>query len=860
MPEFPYFKSNMSDFPSLNGLDGQSYRDTFDYSKYQRPAVLRLLSVPWKSDYADVVRFSDERSRDSWLTNHDGLTVEYSTPWLKIPAQSVNVPLPYERAAHFNYLYVDIPQMPVDDSNEPTRLCYFIRSVGYAAPSTTTIELELDFWQTYGYRMEVSSLMLERGHAPMYRVSVDEFLEDPINTNRYLLAQDVNYSTGSDRVASVDHRDIGAGDKWLLLALPITPGDLANIGAGAASSSTPPAYSDTAARNGYQLAVSGYNWSANGYSYANATLPASSGLSSDSRTLDGCKLYACPYRLGASASLASMAIQAPHVLASVRYVAIIPEALIEPENISPISIFGATWYSVKANPQVEIKPFELTRENINLPDYAADIAKLYTAPYTRLMIQDQEGRGFEVRIEDIAGNELEFNMDVALSSASLLWNIEAVNIGTDSAESITWKTLDGETASTLYGSDLAAHMLEWGIPTYSVTLSAGALEAARKWKDLEAQRQAALNTYHQAVRAANTSLANTQATNYTINTNAGNTARTNSSNTTATNQAATDNTTEETTARSGIAGWQNTTTTSNKDANNSLNDDRAKTANDIQALSLVQSNQLAAISAATSIGASITGVAGSVMTGNPQGAAAGTANVIGTAVVTHTAITNDSNLSQAVQDANTYMKNRAASAATDISINTNALNSNTVSYQNDQATHTTTNNNTLRSTLTTNNNSLLTGNTSNTTGTSDSNASYTRADSVTAAKENLEQAQRAAENALKSASMSLVDVGSTTGDNALDALARRAFTIKAVTQSDYALRATADYFTRYGYALNAPIYPNSWLEQGEWCYWKGSRAIIKGDVPDMYRTALEGLFERGFTVWATPEEVGNYGL
>ena len=149
-------------------------------------------------------------------------------------------------------------------------------------------------------------------------------------------------------------------------------------------------------------------------------------------------------------------------------------------------------------------------------------------------------------------------------------------------------------------------------------------------------------------------------------------------------------------------------------------------------------------------------------------------------------------------------------------------------------------------------------NAANSANTSNANAGYTRADSITASKENLEQAQRAAENALSSASMSLLEAGSTTGDNALDALARRAFTIKTVTQSDYALKATADYFTRYGYALNAPIYPNSWLEQGEWCYWKGSRAIIKGDVPDMYRTALESILEQGFTVWSSPENVGNY--
>lgn len=822
MPEFPYFKSNMSDYPSLNGLDGQSYRDTFDYSKYQRPAVLRLLSVPWKADYADVVRFQDERSRDTWLSNHDGLTVEYSTPWLKIPAQSANVPLPYERAAHFNYMYVDIPQMPVDDSNEPTRLCYFIRSVRYAAPSTTTLELELDFWQTYGYRMAVSSLMLERGHAPMYRVSVDEFLEDPINTNGYLLAQDVNYSNGSERVAAADHRAIGAGYKWLLLALPITPTDLANIGGGTASSSTQPTYSDTADRNGYQLAVSGYQWAANGYSYANAALPASSGLSSDSRTLDGCKLYACPYDSGASASLASMAIQAPHVLASARYVAIIPEALIEFENIPSISLFGATWYSIKANPQVELEPFELTRENIGLPDYAADIAKLYTAPYTRLMIQDQEGRGFEVRIEDIAGNELDFNMDVALSSATLLWNLEAVNVGTDSAESITWKTLDGQITSTLYGSDLAAHMLEWGIPTYSVTLSAGALEAARKWKDLEAQRQAALNTYHQAVRAANTALANTQAANATAVTNTSNAGNTATANQTISNTRDNTITTQNTTTNSALAALSHQQAYDLSAADDEFQMYAVDVGNWGSAMAGVN-NAVGALASGNALGAMSTGFGAALsITTNQAMADLAEAALLakqGATVGYIDSVASTQNTATANNNAT------AVNAATSINSNNVALNNT---------------------------------NAANSANTSNANAGYTRADSVTAAKENLEQAQRAAENALKSAALSIVDVGSATGDNALDALARRAFTIKAVTQSDYALKSTADYFTRYGYALNAPIYPDSWLEQGEWCYWKGSRAIIDGDVPDMYRTALESILEQGFTVWSSPENVGNY--
>ena len=656
----------------------------------------------------------------------------------------------------------------------------------------------------------------------MYRTTVDEFLEDPINNNGYLLAQDVNYSNGSERVASADHRALGAGDKWLLLALPITPTDLANVGTGSASSSTPPAYSDTADRNGYQLAVSGYNWSANGYSYANATLPASSGLSSDHRTLDGCMLYACAYDLGASAALASIALTAPQILAAARYIAIVPSALINYENLPPINLFGATFWVVKSNPQVDVESFELTRENINLPDYAADIAKLYTSPYTRLMIQDQEGRGFEVRIEDIAGNALDFNIDVALSSVALLWNIEAVNIGTDSAESITWKTLDGQITSTLYGSDLAAHMIEWGVPTYSVTLSAGALEAARKWKELEAQRQAALNTYHQAVRAANTALANTQAANATAVTNTSNAGNTATANQTLANTRDNTITTQNTTTNSALAVLSHQQAYDLSAADDEFQMYAVDVGNWGSAMAGVN-NAVGALASGNALGAMSTGFGAALSITTNQAMA----DLAEAALLAKQGAT-VGYIDSVASTQNTATANNNATAVTAAT----SINSNNVTLNNTNAT--------------------------NSANTSNANAGYTRADSVTAAKENLEQAQRAAENALSSASMSLLEAGSTTGDNALDALARRAFTIKAVTQSEYALKATADYFTRYGYALNAPIYPDSWLEQGEWCYWKGSRAIIKGDVPDVYRTALESILEQGFTVWSSPEKVGNY--
>ena len=841
MADFPFFKSNTADFPGLSGLDGQSYRDTYDYTKYQRPAVLRLLNVPWRSDYRDTVRFPDERARDEWFSKASPETIEYSTPWLRIPAQSVNVPLPYERAAHFNYLYVDVPVLPVDASTDPTRLCYFIRSISYAAPSTTTLELELDFWQTYIYRMNLESLILERGHAPMRRVTVDEYLSDPISNSRYLLAKDVDFSSGTDRIAGLKHYPIGSGDKALVMALPIEPDNMPFIGESEASSVTPPAYSDTAARNGYQYDVSDYDWGFAGNDYASALLPALPCTTSDDRTLDGTFLYAIPTEFAYDAFNA-ISFFAPHVLQAVKYIAIVPLSFCqrhpwfpEPEEPDPgeepptdpgiVEIAGYEWSVISANPNITLEGFDLSRESIGLPDYAAEIAKLYTYPYTRLEVSDNEGRSFEIRIEDIAGSKLDLMLDISLASSSLICNIECPNIGTGAAYTLDWKLISGDTLeTTLYGSDLYKHVIEWGIPTYEVSAWAYAREAARRSGAFWAERQGALNAYHQSARSANTALANTQASNATAVTNTANTGTTANSNQTVAN------------TRDTTIAAQNVTT------------------ND--ALATLSHQQAYDLSAADDEFQQY-----AVEVGNWGAALAGVNNAVGAAVSGNALGVIQSGFGAALSISNNQ-------AMADLSIDALlAKQGATVDYiDRSAAAHDTnmTNNaqtaTTAAATITSNNVTTANTNATNTANTSNSNASYTRADAIAGAKENLELAQQRAEGSLAAYGQEAIKIGSISGDNTLDAMARRAFIVRARTQSDYALRATADHFTRYGYALDAPIYPDSWLEQGEYCYWQGSRAIIKGNVPDMYRIALEAILEQGVTVWASPEKVGDYGI
>lgn len=819
MADFPFFKDSMKDFPGLGGLDGQSYRDTFDYSRYNVPANLYLLSVPWRSDYQDVVAFSSESERDSWLSSSERERVDYSTPWLRVPRQRVNVPLPYERAMRYNYLYLDIPRLPVDDSDAPTRLFYFIVDIDYAAPSTTALTLELDVWQTYAYRIDVESLMLERGHAPMRRITVDGYLSNPARNNGYLLAPDINLDANPARISHVETYPIGSGTKYLVLALPIAASDIADIVSGSSATSSAPSYYDIDARNGYQLGVSGYQWAHDGYAYTGAAMDITPGLSSDGRTLDGSTLYAIAYP-GARAALAALAASAPYVLATASYIAILPAAMIS--STSSVTLAGYTWNVIDANPRVELEPFELTRDNIDLPDYAADYAKLYTSPYTRLLVQDFEGNGFEIRIEDIDGNALEFNADISLASASLIFDIEGVNIGTASETSITWQTLDGSQTSVLFGSDIAKHMLSWDIPTYDVKLSAGTLEAARTWRDLEAKRQAALNSYKQAVRGANTALANTQAANATAVANTANSGRTSQANQVLENTR------------------DNTITAQNVSTNNDMSVLSHDQAYNISAAD--DEFQQGAVDVGT-WGAALAGVnnaVGSLATGNVLGAVS-TGFGAALSISTNAAMADLSlDALLAKQGATVDYIDRTAAVQ-----NTNTTNNNTTSV-------------TTATNINNNNVNLANANATSSANTSNNNALQSRGDSVTAAKENLEQAQRAAQNVLASRALDVARISSAAGDNTLDALNKRAFAVKVLTQSDYALRATAAHFERYGYALNAPLDFHTWLELGDWCYWQGKRAIIRGGIPDLYKLAFERMFENGFTAWISPEKVGNY--
>lgn len=77
-----------------------------------------------------------------------------------------------------------------------------------------------------------------------------------------------------------------------------------------------------------------------------------------------------------------------------------------------------------------------------------------------------------------------------------------------------------------------------------------------------------------------------------------------------------------------------------------------------------------------------------------------------------------------------------------------------------------------------------------------------------------------------------------------------------------AMRVVGEYWLRYGYAIRAFIQmPSSLMAMTKFTYWKLNETyIIASEMPEMHKQGLRGIFEKGVTVWADPDDIGQIDL
>lgn len=906
--EFPHLKD--TNFPNVNGVNVYKYENTFDYARWQGKTSIKLLNVLWNSNYADVPYFETEEKRDEWFNEKEGIVKPLESAFIVAPDNSVKIPIPYNDAYNYNYLVVDVPVMtssnePIDYENEQTRIkrwYYFIDDMSQRSPSTTEVYVSCDYWTTFIHNVQIPYLMLERGHAPMMKTSVDKFLNSPITNTEYLLADDFNYGV-SNIISETKYYPIGNDKKWVLIASSISPSSLSNIGGGEYSgSSTSPTFSDINNRWGYQLQVDGYDWCYGNGNYSNANLPIAAFGNNENDVFNGNYIYAISCTQ-ASSFFNYLARYAVHFLHAVNACYVVAEDML---NFgTSYNLFGYTIYRVYK--QITYEDINLTKDDFNFDEKYEDITKLYTYPYSVLEITDDNGFSSEVRIENCSS--LRLHKDLCISFPYIQYQCYFTGVNGSGQQNYHWYNLnDTNVQKTMWESDFSKFMMKWDIPTFAIQVSQENEYAANNYASIQAKRQGAIIDYQNTARFANTTRENIADTMATNTANVAASGATNTANVAAngatsnTNQGIQNQANRDCTDESNSSNYD--ITINNAQTNTSCNSyNNGKLTNDATAdiaasigITGAQNEALALTAAANNTAATQLGFVNYCAYGGQSVAQMAVGNVgasisaFSQAVSSAAGVGIQTNLTNAVslisQSTNSAATSNAANATTTKlgnaqqcnnsvtgAVNVNAINnvqrtnlcaSNITTTNNLSATQQTdnvvnTNNSNAQNTQATNN-----ANASRTQNTETNNATWNRNAGIIAAQDILRQKQR--EEAAKYAANRLGTPTFETnysGDAFPDAFQRRGIRLNIRTQSKAAIAQTGDSFLRFGYALHRNWDMSNGFHYGKhFTFWKAEDIWINdgSGVANIATRTISDILMKGVTVWRNPEEIGMIGI
>lgn len=508
----------MSDtqFPQLSTVNVYQFQNNFDYTRWNEKTTIKLCNVIWNSDYVDVVKWDTNAKRDSWFDSlTDVWTTELKTAARVVPEGYVKLPIPYDIMARYNYLFIDMPiatssDNPIDyESDEGIRRWYFfVNNIQYLAPNATQVYVVPDVWTNFQNDIDITYMLLERGHAPVAYSDTETYLANPIANNRYLLAPDVNFdNAGITRSSSFV--PFGNGTKYVCIASTCSPDLVSSLGTVTENSDYNSGgtitYSNDPARYGYQLIVNGLSMG-NGRDYSNANTPAKVGFS-DGLIANNLTVYAIAATecYGSGTFFADVIKTCPQFLTTVKACFVVDDACIT--RGTTYTIAGHTLYKCVG------KSSTLLTKALNVADfgYPSELqrfAKLYTSPYAQLEITDNDGRTYEVNIEETTTLSVKSIVSVAFPYINERVYIDG--IGGVGSESYTWTDLRGNVATLgMQNSDWFKYCFDWEIPTFALFMdgqTAFMLESFNR--NVKQAIQQSLVSYHNTVRSANTAYEN----------------------------------------------------------------------------------------------------------------------------------------------------------------------------------------------------------------------------------------------------------------------------------------------------------------------------------------------------------------
>lgn len=899
--DFPHLQDTQ--FPHLQNENVYAFKNTFDYSRWNENTIVRLVNVLWDSSLNDAPLFEHDEERDAWFDAlAEGYALRLETAARIVPEGYVKLPLPYDVAARYNYLYVEVPYATGDDFidyEQPygiRRWYFFIDRIEYGAPNSTHVYVTNDFWTTFQNDVEIKYMMLERGHAPLAASDVDEYLSNPIENSEWILAPDVDFGRGS----VVRHSKMipfGTGKKMIVFASMATRENMLAMGRRTGTGSnawTPATFSDSEARDGHQIVVSDYVWG-NGYDYSTLRTQIDNNASNLDRLANNATCWCIPadecfgFRDDTyyDSFLVKLGRECPSFLQTILAMFVVDESMIT-YQYEPVTICGHQLRYCRGTSQPQ-RTLPLTRSMFGYPERYADYAKLYTYPYALLELTDNDGQTASVRIEDTG--EISYQLITSVAFPFLDMRVLFRGIGGNGTPSTyTWKNLVGADQTIDIGADdWGAVKFDWPIPTFGLYMDGESAYNLRNWGNLKNQRIDAITGYHTSMREANcaqnnaialadAAKANADANADTLVANTANTCNAQTANTALTVAANTANMTRGNQASTQVKDLSNVTMYGHTSNNNSLM--AAQTAAENESSIATTANSY---SATIATGA-INGMQASMGTVGALTESGSVAAGAGALVVSGLVGAAGGYVNAECAKNNAIILTQCKGTLVGQAASTNVRNDTLTGNENDAVTNEL---NDCKSDQNTNTNNCITGQTANSVGaatrnaantsttmkgnaartrnTSVSNSGYSQIAAERNAKEILEAAQRKARNQYEQARNAMpTKIGQISGEPNADYFMTRGVQVKVRTESASAIAQAGDHFARYGYALDRmwDVSESGLCPMPKFCYWKASDIWVDDRLSSTSAasTRIGRMFLDGVTLWRNPDEIGRVSV
>lgn len=513
------------------------YTQIFDYHTWTVGVKIHLYNVAWNDK--NIVDFESEQKRDMWLDEHTSKSYTFDSVMHLQPNNTIRLPLSFEVLNNFNYLTVDFPYEPIQPNTKDRiyKYCYFVEDVKQLAPSTTELQLCLDAWQTFGYRVHFEYVQLERSHALIASSDVNKYLNNPIENNSYLLYPDVKYGEDAAIVTKSNFYPFGNGKKLVLFATTLDSTMLITIANNAAHEwydTSDISYEDISTRWGYQYKVNGFNLQLGDMDYSNLQTPSNS-YSADYMPT-GLHVFAI-YAENAASFFEQVKKYTPQVIQTIQAMWVVGNDMCEVAE--SFTIFNTVIYKPHFINEMTEK-ITLNKKDFAYDDKYSELAKLYTFPYACLSLSDNAGKTCIVRIEN-CGN-LEIHKRVSAVYPYLKAQAFLTGVNGDGFNTYEWKNINTDDIRKIYNAPFADFMIDFDIPIYALWIDGATDYAFKHQRDMKAEQLKALNTYHVATRNNNTNYENTKDSAETSKTNSNASAQTTYNNTVASATTAKNNT------------------------------------------------------------------------------------------------------------------------------------------------------------------------------------------------------------------------------------------------------------------------------------------------------------------------------